>query len=131
MQRKRIALPAKRPPSADRPPKQTRWTRETILAALKGHETETGDRLRADDINHRDKRPELPSLATVVRHFGSWNEAAGIAYGSVYTWSDRPPRLRPPTKKTPALKLKVLSSTKPTRQELRDREVAYRTEEPA
>ncbi|WP_217923746.1 homing endonuclease associated repeat-containing protein [Miltoncostaea oceani] len=62
--------------------RRRRWTRETIIAALKGHQAEHGRPPRSAEWSHAAADPtSRPQIAAVRATFGSWGaalEAAGL-----------------------------------------------------
>jgi hypothetical protein len=115
-----------------------KWTRETIIEAMRRYEVEHGTRLTANAVSGNAVKLGVPSLSAVVRRFGSWGDATLAAYGSIIGPTGQPIEQIEQIEQTEStetprgqVKLKVLSTTKPTERELQDRKVAWTTEEPA
>jgi hypothetical protein len=112
-----------------------KWTRETIIEAMRRYEVEHGTRLTANAVSGNAVKLGVPSLSAVVRRFGSWGDATLAAYGSIIGPTGQPieqiEQIESTEPSRGQVKLKVLSTTKPTERELQDRKVAWTTEEPA
>jgi hypothetical protein len=128
---KRQPRPPLKPRSAPPAKRHANWTREEIVEAMLRFQAEQGRRLTADVATYHAREYGVPGINTVIRRFGSWSAGTIAAYGTALGRNGQIIEPAEPEKKKGEVKLKVLSSTKPTKRELKERAVAWTTEEPA